>query len=259
MKAGSFSESSATCVTGLDEAHWGYQKRHDDAAGNVLVHTRVARQAVLSLSQPLKGPPGKERYAAVKRVLDVILSLMILIIGSPIILLTAIAVRLESKGPVLYAQTRVGKHGKPFTIYKFRSMVCDAEERQKELLHLNEQDGPVFKITHDPRITRVGRLIRKLSIDELPQLFNVLRGDMSLVGPRPPLIREVSQYTPYQMQRLSVTPGLTCYWQISGRSRLSFDEWVQLDLKYIEEAGFVTDFKILILTVPAVLFGRGAC
>ena len=143
-------------------------------------------------------------------------------------------------------------------MYKFRSMCQDADNRLHEIVHLNEKDGPVFKISKDPRVTKVGQFIRRTSIDELPQFINILKGEMTIVGPRPPLLREVCQYTPYQARRLSVTPGLTCYWQISGRSNLSFQEWVELDLKYISERGLLTDIKIMLRTIPAVLFGTGA-
>lgn len=201
----------------------------------------------------------KERiYLFLKRVFDVLLSTLALIILSPLFLLTAIAIRIDSKGPVIYSQQRAGKNGKPFTMYKFRSMCVDADKRLKDLQDLNEMDGPVFKISNDPRVTRVGKLIRKSSIDELPQLINIIKGDMSIVGPRPPLLNEVAQYTPEQMHRLDVKPGLTCYWQISGRSNINFDKWVQLDLQYIQERSLWTDFKIILKTFPAVLLGRGA-
>jgi exopolysaccharide biosynthesis polyprenyl glycosylphosphotransferase len=197
-------------------------------------------------------------YEFVKRFFDIVLSVLALILLSPIFLITAGAIKLDSKGSVIYSQQRAGKKGKPFKLYKFRSMCPDAEERLETIRHLNEADGPVFKITHDPRVTKVGRFIRKVSIDELPQLVNIFKGEMSIVGPRPPLLNEMEQYTPYQMQRLEVTPGLTCYWQISGRSSINFDRWVALDLKYISERSIWVDFKTIFKTVPAVLFGRGA-
>ena len=197
-------------------------------------------------------------YLFLKRFFDVTFSLAAMIILLPLFFMTAVAIKLDSKGPFLYSQLRSGKNGKPFRMYKFRSMCVDADERLKTLQCLNEKDGPVFKMTNDPRVTRVGRVIRKTSVDELPQLINIIKGDMSIVGPRPPLLNEVEQYTAYQMQRLSITQGLTCYWQISGRSDMSFDEWVWLDLKYIEESGVWTDFKTILKTVPAVVFGWGA-
>ncbi|MEG6571111.1 exopolysaccharide biosynthesis polyprenyl glycosylphosphotransferase [[Clostridium] cellulosi] len=197
-------------------------------------------------------------YRAVKRFFDVVLSVLALVVLSPLFLITAIAIKLDSEGEVFYSQLRVGKDGKLFKMYKFRSMCVDADKQLDKLKDLNEKDGPVFKIANDPRVTRVGRIIRKRSIDELPQLINIIKGDMSIVGPRPPLPNEVAQYTPYQMQRLSVKPGLTCYWQISGRSDISFDEWVELDCKYIRESSVWTDIKIILKTIPAVLIGRGA-
>jgi len=197
-------------------------------------------------------------YRAVKRFFDVVLSVLALVVLSPLFLITAIAIKLDSEGEVFYSQLRVGKDGKLFKMYKFRSMCVDADKQLDKLKDLNEKDGPVFKIANDPRVTRVGRIIRKRSIDELPQLINIIKGDMSIVWPRPPLPNEVAQYTPYQMQRLSVKPGLTCYWQISGRSDISFDEWVELDCKYIRESSVWTDIKIILKTIPAVLIGRGA-
>lgn len=202
----------------------------------------------------------KKRYAYLffKRLFDVIFSLIGIVALLPVFLLTAIAIKVDSKGSIIYSQPRAGKNGKTFKMYKFRSMCKDADEKLKDLQDLNEKDGPVFKISNDPRVTRTGRIIRKTSIDELPQFFNIIKGDMSIVGPRPPLLNEVEQYTAYQMQRLFVNQGLTCYWQISGRSDMSFDEWVDLDIKYINESSLWTDFKMIFKTIPAVLFGGGA-
>lgn len=197
-------------------------------------------------------------YLFLKRLFDILLSTVALIVLSPLLLFIAIAIKIDSKGPAIYSQQRAGKNGKPFSMYKFRSMCVDADKRLKDLQDLNEMDGPVFKISNDPRVTRVGKLIRKSSIDELPQLINIIKGDMSIVGPRPPLLNEVAQYTPEQMHRLDVKPGLTCYWQISGRSNINFDKWVQLDLQYIQERSLWTDFKIILKTFPAVLLGKGA-
>lgn len=209
---------------------------------------------------PLLFNPIRKRYSYLfaKRAFDIVLSAFSLLLLLPFFLLLAIAIQLDSKGPVIYSQMRAGKNGKPFRLYKFRSMCADADDRQRDLQSLNEKDGPVFKISNDPRVTKLGRIMRKKSIDELPQLFNILKGDMSIVGPRPPLLTEVKQYTPYQLQRLGVTPGLTCYWQISGRSDLSFNDWVRLDLKYISECGLWVDLKTILKTVPAVLYGKGA-
>jgi exopolysaccharide biosynthesis polyprenyl glycosylphosphotransferase len=204
-------------------------------------------------------PVHPVRYAAAKRALDVVVAFCCLLFGFPLFLLVALLVKYTSRGPVLFKQTRVGLGGREFPCYKFRSMYIDAEERLEHLRHLNEVSGPVFKIKNDPRITPVGRVIRKLSLDELPQFLNVLLGDMSLVGPRPPIPAEVRKYTRKQLGRLSVRPGLTCLWQISGRSSIGFDQWVELDLLYIRTMSFWGDFKILLKTIPAVITGRGAC
>ncbi len=193
-----------------------------------------------------------------KRALDIFVAIGALIALSPLILATAIAIKLDSPGPVFFKQTRVGKHGVTFGCYKFRSMYIDAEKRKADLATRNEADGPVFKMKNDPRVTRVGRIIRKLSIDELPQLINVLRGEMSLVGPRPPVPKEVAQYTVEQLHRLDAVPGITGLQQVSGRSDLNFKRWVELDLQYISEQSFWNDIKILLMTIPAVVTGRGA-
>ena len=193
-----------------------------------------------------------------KRALDTSVAALALVGVSPIMLITAFAVKLDSPGPVFFKQTRVGKWGATFGCYKFRSMYIDADQRKQTLMPKNEADGPVFKIKNDPRITRVGRFIRKMSIDELPQLINVLRGEISLVGPRPPVPKEVAQYTVDQLHRLDVIPGITGLQQISGRSNLNFKRWVELDLQYISEQSFWKDIEILIKTIPAVLTSRGA-
>lgn len=199
---------------------------------------------------------GWERF--VKRGMDFLLSLMAMPFLGIFYVIVGTAIKLDSKGPVLFAQTRIGKDGKAFQIYKFRSMIVDADKHKSDLDSLNESEGPTFKIKKDPRITRVGAIIRRTSIDELPQLINVLKGDMSLVGPRPPLPGEVANYTERQRLRLSVVPGLTCLWQIKGRSNLSFEQWVELDLIYIRNQSLLLDLKILVLTIPAVLKGSGA-
>jgi lipopolysaccharide/colanic/teichoic acid biosynthesis glycosyltransferase len=183
---------------------------------------------------------------------------MLIVLLSPLLIFIAALVKFTSKGPVFYSSTRIGRGGRPFSFLKFRSMYVDAEEHLSELKSANEKDGPIFKMKNDPRITPVGRVLRKYSLDELPQLFNVLRGDMSLVGPRPPIPHEVEQYDEYCLERLSVRPGLTCYWQIMGRSNLSFGEWMELDHKYLREMGLWTDMKILFKTPVAVLKGDGA-
>lgn len=195
---------------------------------------------------------------AVKRAIDLGVSLIAMPLLIPLGLLVGLIIKLDSPGPVFYTQTRIGKNGKPFKFYKFRSMFRDADKMLDQLDHLNEAKGPIFKIRRDPRITRVGGFLRKTSLDELPQLINVIKGEMSLVGPRPPLPREVERYNDYQMGRLAVTPGLTCLWQIQGRSEVSFDEWVELDLEYIRRQSLWLDIKILLKTIPAVLKGRGA-
>jgi exopolysaccharide biosynthesis polyprenyl glycosylphosphotransferase len=195
---------------------------------------------------------------AVKRTLDVALILLALPFLLPFMALIALVIRLDSPGPALFRQTRVGKHGKLFTCYKFRTMVVDAEQRKAELAALNEADGPLFKIRSDPRITRVGRFLRQSSLDELPQLINVLRGEMSLVGPRPGLPEEVEQYDTWHCRRLEVTPGLTGLWQVLGRSDTTFDEMVRLDIYYTENWSVGMDVHILLKTIPVVLVGKGA-
>ena len=198
-------------------------------------------------------------YVVLKRLMDIIGALIGLILASPVMLIIAILIKIEDpKGPILFSQVRNGEYPKTFKMYKFRSMYTDAEERLHELMHLNEQSGPAFKIKDDPRITKVGKFIRKTSLDELPQLFNVLKGDMSLVGPRPAIPREVEQYTPYQMQRLLVKPGLTCIWQVSGRNNIGFDEWVELDIEYIKNRNLWLDIKLILLTIPAMLGDENA-
>lgn len=193
-------------------------------------------------------------YQVGRRVQDVILSLLALIVLAIPMLIVALVIWIDSPGASpIFSQDRVGRDGKVFKFYKFRSMVPNAEEKLHEVLDQNEMDGPVFKIKNDPRITRAGRFIRKTSIDELPQLINILKGDMSIVGPRPALPREVAQYSEYEKQRLYVTPGLTCYWQIQpNRNELTFDEWMDLDLKYIQDRSFWLDWKLILLTIVAV-------
>lgn len=194
-----------------------------------------------------------------RRIQDVILSSVALVVLSPLMLATAIAIIIDdpSAGPI-FSQERIGRNGKPFKFYKFRSMCANAEEKLDELLGQNEMDGPVFKIKEDPRITRVGKFIRKTSIDELPQLWNILKGDMSIVGPRPALPREVAQYGEYEKQRLYVTPGLSCYWQIAPhRNELTFEEWMDLDVKYVQERSFLVDWKIIFKTFKVCLLGHG--
>jgi len=194
----------------------------------------------------------------VKRLVDVTVAALGLVLCAPLFALIALAIRLDSPGPVIFRQTRVGLRGRLFEMYKFRSMHVGAEEQQDMLADLNEADGPIFKIRDDPRLTRVGRIIRRLSLDELPQLVNVLRGEMSLVGPRPPIPSEVEKYQEWHKKRLEAPPGMTGLWQVSGRSRLPFDEMVLLDIYYIENWSLWLDFKILMRTIPKVLLGEGA-
>lgn len=212
------------------------------------------------LEHRLKMSWRRDGNDALKRGFDVFCCGLGLLLLSPLFLLVALLIKLEDGGPVLFVQTRVGHNGREFPMYKFRSMVPDAEKRFQELLHRNEhREGITFKIKDDPRVTRIGKWLRKLSLDELPQLYNVLVGDMSLVGPRPPVPREVALYSLEHRRRLAVKPGITCIWQISGRSELDFSQQVRLDVLYIDTQTFGMDLKILLRTVPVVLAGRGAC
>ncbi len=216
-----------------------------------------AREA--SLNPLLEGlEPARVPQPFLKRALDIVGSLTLILLLSPLLIAAALAVRLTSPGPILYISRRAGLGGRAFPFIKFRSMHVDAETRKVELLALNEHSGPIFKMKRDPRITPIGRFLRKYSIDELPQLFCVLRGDMSLVGPRPPILSEVAAYGPDEVERLRVKPGLTCYWQIMGRSDLSFERWMELDRDYVRDNSFWLDLKILVRTPEAVIKGRGA-
>jgi exopolysaccharide biosynthesis polyprenyl glycosylphosphotransferase len=202
--------------------------------------------------------PSNPLQLVIKRGLDLAASLALYVTTLPVQLLAALAIRLSSKGPVLFSQVRCGLNGRHFRLLKFRTMYAGSEDRLHEISHLNEMSPPVFKASKDPRLTPVGRILRRLSIDELPQLWNVIRGDMSLVGPRPPLPEEVARYEPWQRRRLSMKPGITCLWQVSGRNDVDFERWMALDLKYIDSWSPMLDLKILLKTVPAVLSGRGA-
>ena len=193
-------------------------------------------------------------YEICKRTIDIIGAGLGLILLSPIIAVVACAVKFTSKGPVFFSQKRVGKNGELFEMYKFRSMVVNAEQLKENLEEQNEMSGPMFKIKDDPRVTKVGKFIRKTSIDELPQLWNVIKGDMSLVGPRPSLPKEVEQFDSWMFKRLTVRPGLTCYWQVSGRNNIDFEDWMKLDVKYVEERNLWIDIKLIFKTV-GVLFG----
>jgi len=203
-------------------------------------------------------PTPEDECLLLKRGLDFFMALAALVALSPLLLILAVLVKLTSRGPILFSQTRCGLGGRRFTLYKFRSMRADADLLREELEALNEVDGPVFKIRNDPRCTPVGRLMRKFSLDELPQLVNILKGDMSFVGPRPPLPEEVEKYERWQRRRLRMQPGLTCLWALEGRSKLSFRRWMELDLEYIDHWSLTLDWKILLKTIPIVLVGRGA-
>ena len=198
-------------------------------------------------------------FVMMKRVMDVVLSCIACIVISPVLLILWILIKIEEPGaPGIYRQIRIGKDGKPFEMYKFRSMVRDAEAKQQDLLHKNEIQGAMFKMKNDPRVTPIGRIIRRTSLDELPQLFNVIRGEMSLVGPRPPLPREVNEYTSYDLQRLTVIPGCTGLWQVSGRNQLGFKEMVELDLQYIRKQSILFDLFILLKTVRVLVGTKDA-
>lgn len=204
--------------------------------------------------------PGQEHGAAViaKRIIDFVVASLGLVILLPLMLFSAIAIKFTSPGPVFYRQVRCGLYGRRFTLMKFRTMIDGAEDRLWEIRHLNEMDGPVFKMRNDPRVTPLGRFLRKTSIDELPQLWNVIKGEMSIVGPRAPLFEEVEHYSIRQRRRLSVKPGITCSWQVSGRSNISFERWMDMDLEYIDNWSVWLDIQIILKTIPAVFTGRGA-
>jgi exopolysaccharide biosynthesis polyprenyl glycosylphosphotransferase len=217
--------------------------------------TEFAGTPLLSLHS---APPVTWR-TEIKRLLDIVVALLLLVLLAPLLLLVALAIRLDSEGPIFFIQERVGFNKRRFRMFKFRTMRHDAEARMKEIEHLNEKSGPIFKIRNDPRITRLGKWLRKTSVDELPQLANVLLGDMSIVGPRPLSVRDALRMeVAWQKRRFSVKPGLTCLWQVSGRSNLSFEQWMQLDLDYIDSWSLALDGVILLRTIPAILMARGA-
>lgn len=193
-------------------------------------------------------------YLILKRIIDIIGSIIGIVLVSPVLLVTAVLIKLESKGRIFFSQTRVGLHGKEFKIYKFRSMVDGAEALRKSIEHKNEMSGPMFKVRGDPRITKIGRFIRKTSIDELPQLINVLKGEMSLVGPRPSIPSEVEKFEAWMLKRLEVKPGLTCYWQVSGRNNICFEDWMKLDIDYVNNRNMQLDIKLIFKTI-ILLFG----
>ncbi|MEE4278700.1 MAG: sugar transferase [Halieaceae bacterium] len=233
----------------------------------ITTYTSTSADSVDTIAAHLAGgsPLGlrdmpERLYLAAKRGIDMIGAVIGLAVLAPFFLVLGLLIKADSAGPVLFSQTRIGRDGRPFRCWKLRSMFEDAEERKAALMAANEMPGgTTFKMRRDPRITRVGRFIRKASIDELPQLWNVLIGDMSLVGPRPPVPSEVAEYTARQRQRLAVKPGITCIWQVSGRSDIPFEQQVELDIEYISKRSLILDIRLLLATVPAVLLARGAC
>ena len=246
-KPKSSDRSNSTAAFEYDSARWG-PDTVSIGDGPQNEDEFVPSMTVPFLARPIS------RY---KRLGDIVGSALGLLLAAPILALAAIAVKLSSPGPVLFGQKRAGLGCAPFMMYKLRSMYLDAEARKEQLRDLNEQDGPAFKIKNDPRVTSVGRFLRATSIDELPQLLNVLKGDMSLVGPRPPTFDEVGRYRRWYLRRLDVTPGLTCTWQVQGRSRVSFEEWMRMDLQYIDQQSVWLDLKLIAQTLPALLLRRG--
>ena len=206
------------------------------------------------MSEVIENERSNVLYEVIKRIIDIVASFTGLILLSPLILIVSMLIKIESKGEVIFKQKRVGLNGKEFYMYKFRSMVINAEELKEQLESQNEMSGPMFKIKDDPRITKIGKFIRKTSIDELPQLINVIKGEMSLVGPRPSLPKEVAEFEEWMNERLLVKPGLTCYWQVSGRNNIDFEDWMKLDIKYVRERNFWLDIKLILKTI-LVLFG----
>jgi exopolysaccharide biosynthesis polyprenyl glycosylphosphotransferase len=217
-----------------------------------------SRDRQTSGDDDVSGASGPWLYSVLKRLVDLAVGCFILVLILPAIPAIAVMIKLDSPGPVFFRQQRVGRFGRPFTFYKFRSMHRGAESLRRDIEQLNEQRGPVFKMRSDPRVTSVGNFLRRSSLDEIPQILNVLKGDMSLVGPRPHMPDEVAAYEPWHRSRLRVKPGITCLWQVSGRSEITFDQWMRLDLEYIERRSTLTDLRILFRTVPAVMARRGA-
>jgi exopolysaccharide biosynthesis polyprenyl glycosylphosphotransferase len=227
--------------------------------GVTLLHIESRQQVVVGLHGDVAQVHNSLSYLLVKRLMDIVLSLVGLILLTPLFILLAILIKLDDpNGPVLFKQVRVGKDGKEFAMYKFRSMVSNAEELFEKLKHQNEIEGLMFKMKDDPRVTRIGKWMRKLSLDELPQLYNVLKGEMSLVGPRPPLPREVSEYSAYHLQRLLVTPGCTGLWQVTGRNSVGFEEMVRLDLEYMTNRSIWLDLRIIMLTFSEMFGSENA-
>lgn len=252
-------DSASPTVAEKPRENWRVRRFRKRGASATVAARREALHEEVG-DKPLHGIGNRVAYRAVKRGFDIVFSLFVLVCFCWLFAIVAILVKIDDpKGPVIFAQDRVGRGGRVFRMHKFRSMRVDAEERLEELRELNEKTGPVFKIKEDPRVTRVGRWLRKLSLDELPQFWDVLKGDISIVGPRPALPSEVACYTPYQRQRLLVKPGITCYWQTRrDRDSIDFDEWVDLDLLYIKKCGVLTDLKLIIQTVGVVLTAQGS-
>ena len=254
--------------------HWMKTKRRTAAAEALSPELAPVPRPQILRGEPTREPTALEWHSflparaqtrawrigqRVKRAIDVLGAGAGLLALSPLLVTIALVVRVTSKGPIFYRSRYVGERGRGFIGYKFRSMVADADSLKASMAHLNHMKGPAFKVRNDPRVTPVGRLLRKFSLDELPQLWNVLRGDMSLVGPRPPLPEEFARFSAWHKRKLAVKPGITCLWQINGRSEITdFDEWARLDLQYIERWSLWGDLKILVRTIPAVLHGRGA-
>jgi lipopolysaccharide/colanic/teichoic acid biosynthesis glycosyltransferase len=228
------------------------------AAATVVPVSAPAFGAAFARATVAPTAPGGVYVRLGKRLLDILGATVALVCFAPLMAFCALLLKIDSRGPAFYRSKRLGKNGREFTFYKLRSMHVGADNERDQLMHLNEADGPVFKLRRDPRVTRVGQVLRSTSIDELPQFINVLKGDMSLVGPRPPLPEEAEKYEAWQLRRLDVKPGITCLWQISGRSQIGFDEWMRLDLEYIRRQSLSTDLWILMRTVPAVLSREGA-
>ncbi len=231
-----------------------YLYPHPPGDSHRLDESRAESQTPVASLEPLLAQP----ISLFKRTIDILVAAIALLLLLPLLLVVALLVRLTSPGPIFFCQWRSGRGGRPFLMFKFRTMSVDAESRQAELRARSEQDGPAFKLKHDPRVTSLGRFLRKTSLDELPQLWNVLIGDMSLVGPRPLPCQETASCEPWHRQRLMVVPGLTCIWQVEGRSRVSFAEWMRMDLQYVRSRSVQQDLKLLLLTVPAVLLQKGA-
>ncbi len=225
-----------------------------------LEQTEVERGKGNQMLKTFLFPEVKENrvYCITKRIFDVNVALFILLLVLPLIPVIIILIKIDTKGSLFYKQKRVGKDSKEFDLYKFRSMVKGADKTVESLRQLSDSDGPIFKLKNDPRITKVGYFLRHSSLDELPQLINVLKGEMSIVGPRPNLPSEVAHYLPWQEKRLEVTPGITCFWQVAGRSHIGFHEWMRLDLEYINKRSFRTDLNIILKTFPAVIARKGA-